>query len=340
MLPQASVIRRILWPKQASMFVIVGGAAGLMGDMTSFFAAFVSPVFLALLFLLVAISTAWLCFGKASRIDASDDQAVHRVVECGVCDALRFSLFAALAFALFMLIGQGQSATETVGEKLGLIQKDVSEISGNVRELTDMSQSQRIRANPKTPEDHFANAWIYANIHRDQGKSHESLTAMYERFGPRKLDAADLYFSSGREIKGRNELIAQMEQIAQRQKDATLLVVAARNAGSEADTARLTTRARELDPDLPFAWWDMQQFTRTSAATGVDAASQSAMIRRQVGDIQMFLEKIGDQPAGRYFFLPQYQGDHEMMARQTLTNFEKALQTYERIEKTRPVMRP
>ena len=92
MLPQASVIRRILWPKQASMFVIVGGAAGLMGDMTSFFAAFVSPVFLALLFLLVAISTAWLCFGKASRIDASDDQAVHRVVECGVCDALRFSL--------------------------------------------------------------------------------------------------------------------------------------------------------------------------------------------------------------------------------------------------------
>ncbi len=339
MLPQATLIRRILWPKQASMFVIVGGAAGLMGDLTSFFAAFISPLFLALLFLLVAVSTACMCLAKASRVDTSDEQAVTDVVECGVCDALRFSLFAAVAFSLFMFIGQGQSATETVGERLGLIQKDVSEISGNVRQLTDMSQSQRIRANPRTPEDYFANAWIQSNIQRDQSSSHASLVAMYERFGPRKLDAAELFFSSGRDIKGRNELVAQMEKLALRQKDATLLVVAARNAGSDEQAARLGAQARQLDPDLPFAWWDVQAMTRTMASTGVDAPSQSAMIRRQVEDLKVFLAKIGDQPAGRLFFLPQYQGDHELLARQTLTNFESNLKTYERIEKSRPVTR-
>ena len=225
MLPSASVLRRILWPKQASMFVIIGGAAGLIGDMTSFFASFISPPILAVLFLAAALATAWVCFNKAADVDVANASDVESVVECGACDALRFSLFAAVAFGLFMLIGQGQSATETVGEKLGLIQKDVAEISGNVRQLTDMTQSQRIRSNPKTAEDYFANAWIYSNLQRDQSKAHASLVEMYGRFGPRKLDAAELFFSTGRELKGRNELITQMAQIAEQRKDATLLVV-------------------------------------------------------------------------------------------------------------------
>ncbi|MCW5652385.1 hypothetical protein [Hydrogenophaga sp.] len=333
MLPSASVLRRILWPKQASMFVIIGGAAGLIGDMTSFFASFISPPILAVLFLAAALATAWVCFNKAADVDVANASAVESVVECGACDALRFSLFAAVAFGLFMLIGQGQSATETVGEKLGLIQKDVAEISGNVRQLTDMTQSQRIRSNPKTAEDYFANAWIYSNIQRDQSKAHASLVEMYGRFGPRKLDAAELFFSTGRELKGRNELITQMAQIAEQRKDATLLVVAARNAATDEDSARLNTRARELDPDLPFAWWDVQQMGRKTVRATPDPVAQSAMIQRQVDDLKVFLQRMGDQPAGRYFFLPQYQGDHEMLARQTLTNFESTLKTYERILK-------
>ncbi len=339
MLPKAPMLRRILWPKQASMFVVVGGAAGLIGDMTSFFASFVSPTLLAVLFLAVAAATAWFCFHKASGVDASNAEAVEAVVECPACDAMRFGLFAAVAFGLLMLIGQGQSATETVGERLGLIQKDVSEISGNVRELTDMSQSQRIRSNPKTPEDFFANAWIYSNIQRDQSKAHGSLVDLYGRFGPRKLDAAELFFSSGRELKGRNELIAEMEQLAERQKDATLLVVAARNASDDAQASRLIERARALDPDLPFAWWDAQRMTQAMGRAGVSPAEQTAMLRRQVDDLRAFLQKMGDQPAGRYFFLPQYQGDHEMLARQSLGNFEKTLANYERILQKQPAVK-
>ncbi len=336
MFPTASVMRRILWPKQASMFVIVGGAAGLIGDMTSFFASFVSPAALALLFLLVAVATAALCFGKASRVNAADTQAVEGVVECGACDALRFSLFAAVAFGLFMLIGQGQSATETVGERLGLIQKDVAAISGNVQQLTDMSQSQRIRSNPRTPEDFYANAWIHSFVQRDQTKGHASLATMYERFGPRKLDAAELYFTTGREIKGRNELIAQMAQLAETQKDATLLVVAARNAVDDAQADQLIERARAMDPDFPFAWWDVQRMSRAVTTRGGGPAEQSAMIRRQVEELRVFLQKLGDQPSGRYFFLPQYQPDHETLARQNLASFEKTLATYDRLLQPRP----
>ncbi len=333
----AKLIRRLIWPKQASMFVIVGGAAGLAGDLVSFFTDLLSPTVLAIFFFALALVTAALCWRRASRVNPGDEKAVEAVVECATCDTMRFGLFAAVAFGLFMLIGQGESATETVGTRLGLIQRDVAQISGNVQVLTDMTQSQRIRDKPRSAEDFFANAWIYANIQRDQTRSHESMRQLYERFGPKKLDAAELYFASGRDVRARNELLTDMVRLANEHKDATLLVVASRNAPDPQRSRELQQQARAMDPTMPFVWWDMQAMAQRMGGARSDPASQQAMLREQVDGLKAFIERIGNHPGGRYFYLPQYQPDHEMLARQNLTSLQNTLQTYERIlPKPRP----
>jgi hypothetical protein len=332
---KAQLIRRLIWPKQASMFAVVGGAIGLTGDLVSFFTELLTPPLLAGVFFVIATVAAVLCWRKASGVNTADKEALEAVVECPTCDAMRFGLFAALTFAMFMLVGQGQTVTETVGERLGLIQRDVAVISGNVQALTDMTQSQRIRSNPRTAEDFFANAWIYANIQRDQTKSHEAMRALYERFGPRKLDAAELYFASGRDVRARNELLADMQRLAAQHNDASLLVVAARNSPDPQQSRSLQQQARSMDPDMPFVWWDIQAMTTRMGGTRTDPASQTAMLREQVDGLKAFIARIGNHPGGRYFYLPQYQPDHEMLARQNLTSMENTLQTYERLQRSR-----
>lgn len=329
-------LRYIIWPKnisaqQTGVFALIGGAIGLAGDLAGFFTSILNPNLLAGLFLLAAAVFAFFCLQKVFGQKPVTEEAVAERAHCKACDTLRFSLFAVITFGVLMLIGQGQTATETVGERLGLIEKGVGEIGHEVSGLGDITRSQKIRANPKTAEDYFANAWIYTNIHRDQSKAHAALEEMYAKFAPKKLDAAELYFATGRETKGRNDLIKQAELLGERQKDATLLVVAGRNAPDEAEAQRLYEKARQIDPELPFGWWDVQRLTQTAAGTRVDAASQTAMLRRQVEGLEVFIEKIGNKPAGAYFFLPQYQPDHEQLARQTLTSYRTTLETYERL---------
>src|SRR3546814_8514235 len=77
-------------------------------------------------------------------VNEGDPAAVEEVVQCAPCDAFRFGLFATAAFVLLMLIGQGQSATETVGRQLGLIQSDVTAIRGDVSDLHEMAQPHMI----------------------------------------------------------------------------------------------------------------------------------------------------------------------------------------------------
>lgn len=329
-------LRHIVWPKnlsaqQTGVFALVGGAVGLAGDLASFFTSILDPNLLAILFLLAAGVFAFLCLKKVFGQKPASEEVVAELAHCQECDTLRFSLFAVITFGILMLIGQGQSATQTVGEQLGLIQRDVGEIRDEVSGLGDLTRSQKIIRNPRSAQDYFANAWIYTNIHRDQTKAHQALTDMYGKFAPSKLDAAELYYTTGRELKGRADLLKDMETTGERQKDATLLVVAGRNAQDDVEARRLYEKAQAIDPDLPFAWWDAQRMTQTMGRTRVDARSQAAMVRTQVAELETFIGKIGNQPAGKYFFLTQYQPDHEQQARQMLANYRSTLETYERL---------
>lgn len=333
MFPNSKILRRVIWPKQASMFVVVGGAAGLIGDLSSFFTAIIAPPILAVLFFCAAGLAAFFCLKKAGEVNMGMEQEVEAVVDCAVCDAMRFSLFAALTFVLLLFIGQGKSATEMMMDKLGLIHDDVAEISGNVQDLSDMSQSHRIISNPKTAQDYFTNAWIYTNIQRDQAKAFAAMESLYDKFGPEKLDAAEMYYTSGRQVKSRDELIAAMEAIAKKHNDATLLIVAGRNAVDPDMIKTLYAQAQARAPDMPFVYWDVQRQQQMMTSAAPDMESQRAMLTAQRDGLEVFLAKMGDQPAGKYFYLPQYQPDYEVLARQTLGSVSGALQSYEKIDR-------
>lgn len=342
-----SVVKRIVWPQNGSLFAIIGGAAGLFADITAFFSALVSPYILLAVFSGLAGVSALLCFQRAMLADASKPEAVDAVVRCRVCDSMRFSLFTAAAFLILILIGQGQTATETIVTKLGMIQEDVAQISEdveaigagvaeigqNVVEISEAVQAQKIIASPRSAAEYYANAWIYTFGQRDTGKAMAALEAMYAAYEVKKLDAAELYYNTGRQVKARADLLAEMETIGTARGDAALLVVAGRNATSREESERLYAKAREIDPELPFAYWDMQNsHAPAGRAARIEAGSQAAAMRIQTEAIEAFLERITQHPAGHYFFLPQYQGDHETIARQTLAGLKTNLETLEGLD--------
>src|SRR3546814_19721048 len=88
-----------------------------------------------------------------------------------------------------MLIGQGQSATETVGRQLGLIQSDVTAIRSDVSDLHEMAQPHMIIKRPASAADHFNNAWLYHTMQRNPAKAREEIRALYARHAPRKMEA-------------------------------------------------------------------------------------------------------------------------------------------------------
>ncbi len=342
-----STVMKILWPERGSLFAIVGGAIGLSGDITSFFSEFLSPYYLLALFGVVALLTAMLCLQRASLAEVTKAESLDDVVRCGVCDAMRFALFSFAAFILLLLVGQGQTATETIGEKLGLIHADVQKVQEdvsaireevgavgeNVADIHSVIQSQKIIKDPKTAEEFFANAWSYSYVNRDSAKALESLEALYDKFSPKKMDAAELYYNSARPSYGRDELLAKMVAQGRNSDDATLIVVAARYAADEEESQRLYQMAKDMDPELPFAYWDIQ---RPSAAMGnpgnIDPEYRLGLVEKQVEGLEKFISLIANKPAGYYFYLPQYQGDFEMMARQNLSSNQTMLESLKKLQ--------
>lgn len=330
------IVRKILWPERASLFVIIGGAIGLAGDITSFFSEFVSPAILTGAFAVIAAVAALLCLQRAFLVNTADDAAVQKVVECRTCDIMRFSLFAVAAFIVLLLVGQDKTATETIASKLGLIHEDVKKIgedvgkiSQDVSDISDVTQSQKLVAKPETAADYFRNAWIYTNIHRDPAKAHQSLNDMYDKTEVGKLDAAELYFDTGRQVEGRNPTVEKIIKTGKDKKDPALLVVAARNASDVAEGDALIAEAQSIDPSYPFAYWDPQRFVTLASATAPTPPEQMALMERLVGGTKKFIELIGSKPSSAYFFLPQYQPDYEALANQTLTSSQKTLQSYQ-----------
>jgi tetratricopeptide (TPR) repeat protein len=340
------VIKRLVWPEKVSFFAIIGGGAGLFADVTSFFSEFVQPIYILGVFALLALLTALLCFQRAMLVDTQKADDVENVVHCRVCDAMRFSFFAVAAFLILMMIGQGQSATETLGEKLGLIHEDVKQVSAKLDEVgqdvktigsdvSDMNsamQAARLILNPDSAEDYFTNAFIYQNMQRNAQMALDMLDRLYSDYNPQKMDAAELYYTVGRQILSKDELLLKMQNYAEKNKDATLLVIAGRNAPEPEQSDALYEKAREMDGTLPFAHWDIMRFSTTAGSAGISPAEQRTMLSGQIAGLKKFIEHIQNKPASTYFYLPQYQADHEMVARQTLGNLEASMRNYERLD--------
>jgi len=325
-----SIIKRIVWPARASLFALIGGAVGLFGDLANFFAEFLSAEILVLLFGVVTGVAALLCLQRAFMVNSADDQAVDAVVNCAPCDAFRFGLFATAVFLVLMLIGQGQTATETVGRQLGLIQRDVSAIRDDVSDLHTLAQPQMIIKTPRSAGDYFNNGWVYQNIQRNPARAFEEMKALYAAHAPRRMDAAQLYFEAGQAVTARGGLVREMAELAHRTGDATLLVVAARGAATREEGDRLVEEARKLDPELPFAWWDMQRIQMVPRGNATPA-ERAAALRADIAQIEKFRALYSAHPTSDFFFLPQYQGDLETVARQTSESLSQTLGTYDDI---------
>ena len=120
--------------------------------------------------------------------------------------------------------------------------------------------------------------------------------------------------------------------MAERTGDATLLIVAARAVPADA-AGKLIERARAMDPQLPFAWWDPQRMELSGSGRNVlNARAQAAELRERIARIEKFRTLYVAQPPARWFYLPQHQGDLAGMAQQMTGSFTQTLGTYEAIE--------
>lgn len=330
-----ALVRRIFWPKQSNLFAVVGAAAGLLTDFVAFLSDHVTPFWPLIGFGIVALGAAVYCFRKAlSAEQPITDEKVKAIAECPQCDAFRFGLFSVFAFALALALGQGSTLTEQIGSRLGLIEKkidtiskQVTDISKSTEQLVQMAQPQMLIEQPDTPEEHFSNAWLYLNVRRDPAAAWNEIQAAYASKAPRKLDSAEMYFSAGKTYVARPQLLENMLRIATEQQDATLLVVAGRNAPDAESADHLYGLARQVDPGLPFAHWDLQrpELQPAGMIVGADARQQqAAKVRSKIAGLEQFLALAAKQPIGSYFYMPQFQPDFEQLARQYMQTYKSS----------------
>src|SRR3546814_19918306 len=64
-------------------------------------------------------------------------------------------------------------------------------------------------------------------MQRNPAKAREEIRALYARHAPRKMDAAQLYLDAGSAVPGRAQLVEEMQALARKTGDATMLVAAA-----------------------------------------------------------------------------------------------------------------
>jgi hypothetical protein len=315
-------------PENPTVFGFIGAGAGLFGDLANFLSERITAGLLMTLFAAGAGVAAAFCLMKALKVTEKTEVNAIAVGKCLPCDAFRASAVAGLIYLLLMLIGGGQSATEKVGETLGLIQKDVEKISTDVEAIRETTDAFAIIDRPKGAADHFHNAWVYQNMRRDAGAALASLDKLYAMGEPARLDAAELYFAAARTTEECDALIEKMRALGVKNRDAALLVVAARNAPDTTTGDALIAEARALAPDYPFVWWDVQRQQPVAARPG-DIEGSLADYAGQKANIDRFIEAMDGRPAGDFFYLPQHQADFEALARQQSAALGQNIATFE-----------
>ena len=324
---------KALFPERPSLFALFGGAVALFGDFASFLTGAITPPLLMAVFAVVTAAAVYLCIRHTRQINANDSAAIKEAGNCFVCDAFRFSLCALGIFALMMLVGGGKTATESVGEMLGLIKEDVQQISEDVTVIRDSVDSITIIEKPKNAFESFNNAWIYQYVRRDSENAFKWISQHYQSGKPSKIDAAELYFNAGRVTIARDQLLTQMIAIARKNRDAAMIVVAARNEPDFEKSAALYNEAKQIDPSMPFAYWDMQRTAQPPQPQVAGAEQMAQHLSAQKAEIDAFLDRINGQPAAAYFYLPQHQADFETVARQQSTSLASNIASYERLVK-------
>jgi len=326
-----ATIWRVVWPERGPLFAVVGGIVSLLGDFASFLANIASPQLLIWPAIGLAGLLAWFCFGRVTAAAVATPEGEASAVRCRECDAFRVMLFASAGVLLLLMAGQGTTATERLGAQLGLIQQDVSAIREDSSAIRDVTSSAELVRNPRSAADYFRNAWINANVRRDSAQAWADIEALYQRHTPNKLDAAELYFNTGRAQLTRDQLIARMVEVGRARKDASMLVIAGRNMESNESALASYEEARVIDPDLPFAHWDVARVQLMQLSSGVSARENLAMARAVVSGHERFIEVSGRKPVASYFYLPQHQADFETLARGQLDAFRSTAGTWERI---------
>lgn len=323
---------RVVWPERGPLFVVVGGIVSLAGDFASFLGNIASPSILVWPAVGLAGLLAWFCLGQVGKVAAdAAPEAQEAAVQCRECDAFRVMLFASVGVVLLLLAGQGTTATERIGAQLGLIQQDVAVIREDTTAIRDVTSSSELVRNPRSAADLFRNAWIYSYVRRDSNGAWAALQELYQRHTPNKLDAADLYFNTGRNHLTRDQLLAQMVEVGRSRRDAAMLVIAARNLESNDEAFALYDEARAIDPDMPFAYWDVARVQLMQITNGATSRDNLASARAAVAGHERFIEVSQRKPVASYFYLPQHQADFETLSRSQLESFRSNASTWERI---------
>lgn len=330
---------RMIWPESGPLLAGVGGIIGLLSDVGGFVGDISAPWVWAPVAL--GLLAAVLLFAPCrNRVVADLPEKRDDAYDCRICNFFRVGLFACLVCAMLALAGQGATATEKIGTQLGLIQRGVEDIKGDTTIIRDDTSAMRdvlsageLVKKPQTAEARFHNAWVLNMQRGDNAGAWEQLQALYREHAPNKLDAAELYRNVGKAFLGRDQLLANMVEIGRRKRDAAMLVIAARNEADPDAAQALRNEARAIDPDLPFAYWDVGDYSRQFGGAGAtgNAEQQLAHYRAVVAGHEQFLEVAARGPVARYFYRPQYQADYDDLARSQLQNARSMVESWEKM---------
>jgi len=323
---------RVVWPERGPLFVVVGGIVSLASDFASFLGNIASPSILVWPAVGLAGLLAWFCLGQVGKVAAdAAPEAQEAAVQCRECDAFRVMLFATVGVVLLLLAGQGQTATERFGRQLGVIEDTVVDIAEDTNVIRDNLSSTELVRNPRSAADYFRNAWIYNMVRRDAQGAWDSIQALYRNHAPNKLDAAELYFNAGRVAVTRDQLLAQMIEIGRSKRDASMLVMAARNVETNEQAYALLEEARQIDPDLPFAHWDPFRVQFISLVPGGSHQQQYEQAQRTLRGAETFMEVSRRKPVASYYFLPQHAPDMESFVGGQMETYRSSVRNWEQV---------
>lgn len=325
-----ATIWRVVWPDRGPMFVVVGAIVSLLSDFSAFLSNLADPNLLVWPLVGLAGLLAWFCFGRVGAAKEPPEKT-EEAVKCRECDAFRVMLFASAGVALLLIAGQGETATERYGRQLGFIEDTVIDIAEDTNVIRDNLSSTELVRNPRTAADHFRNAWIYNMVRRDAPASWESIQGLYRNHAPNKLDAAELYFNAGRVAVTRDQLLTQMIEIGRSKRDASMLVMAARNVDSNEQASALLDEARAIDPDLPFAYWDPFRTQSLGLVPGGTHQQQYERAQATLRGAETFMEVARRKPVASYYFLPQHAPDMESFVGGQMETYRGSVRNWEQV---------
>lgn len=298
---------RLIRPKNWTMSAMVGGSAAVAGDLIGFFSNLASPFWLVGVFGLALAVFAGLCVAKALKAQGSPETEVQAVVDCPQCDGMRFSLFGTGVFLILSLLGQGETVSERIARQLNVIEVNTTETRDDVAVMREAMSSAIPVENPDSAEAYYANAFIYLFHRQDAAAAREALTALYERFNPKKLDAADLYYQVAQQTVSPQQAEAEMLALGERLRDPSFAIILARYQMDLPRAEALREQALAIDPEHPYAIWDPSRAAMGEGSNLADPAGSAAYASERVRRIDAFLERAQTRPTSDFYFNPQGQ---------------------------------